>query len=150
MGYKHSDCNKETIIHQFLKMQAQVKSTPCIKHGKPKVYCLYSKLKPNSKCCESTELETDAEIEAESGAIANKCGDNCSYILTQLFCVQIPITFDLDVDIDQGIVCCGEPALGPCKSKCKTCTAEETNNINELDFTNETAITDETYSIDVE
>ena len=142
MADKYTDC--DTVIHQFLKLQAQVNSTPRVKHGKPKVYCFYSNLKPDSKCTESAEY-----TESETKAITNKCGDNCSFTLTQLFCVQIPIAFDVDVDIDEGIVRCGKPAFGPCKPKCYPCTTEEkeitddNRQTDDGDITKEITITDE-------
>lgn len=139
---KYNEC--DTIVHQFLKLQAQVNSTPRIKHGKPKVCCFYSNLKPDCTCTEDSEY-----TESETQAITDKCGNNCSFTLTQLFCVQIPIAFDVDVDIDEGIVRCSKPAFGACKPKCYSCSMEENEitddngQTDEIDITREMEITEE-------
>lgn len=36
-----------------------------------------------------------------------------NYTLTQIICIEIPISFDADVDIKEGILCCGEPEIQP-------------------------------------
>lgn len=38
-----------------------------------------------------------------------------------MICVEIPIAIGVDVDVDSGIVRCGTPDFGPCKSLCE-CT----------------------------
>jgi len=138
MSDKYNECDKDSIIHQFLKLQAQVTSTPHVKHGKPKISCFYSNLKPDCKCPECAE-----DTEAETQGFTNKCGNNCAFTLTQLICVQIPIAFDVDVDINEEVVCCGKPAFGPCKPQCYPCTTEESEKINDNNQTDEIDITDE-------
>ncbi|MGI6733614.1 MAG: hypothetical protein ACOX4J_05505 [Anaerovoracaceae bacterium] len=36
-----------------------------------------------------------------------------NYTLTQIICIEIPISIDADVDIKEGILCCGEPEIQP-------------------------------------
>ncbi len=38
MSYPNNDCCTETLIHQLVKVQAQVTVTPLVKHGEPRVY----------------------------------------------------------------------------------------------------------------
>ncbi|NLO76451.1 MAG: hypothetical protein GX092_06250 [Clostridia bacterium] len=54
----------------------------------------------------------------------------------------------MDVDINEGIVCCGKPAFGPCKPKCYPCTTEENEEITNSNQTDETDLTDKTEIID--
>lgn len=102
-----NSCDKENIVHQLLKVQAQVSVTPIVKHGKHKVYCLDSCIKPNSDCCNDGP------------------DHNCNFTLTQIICVEIPICFDADVDIKKGILCCGKPYVKP---DCKHDYKDDLNN----------------------
>jgi len=120
---QHAECDKEKIIRQLLKVQAQVTVTPLVKHGMPKVYCINSSLKRNFDCCVRECCDYDCchcdccdccdccdwdpvyDTAWESGRTKHKC----NFTLTQLICVEIPISIDADVDVDEGIVCCGRP-----------------------------------------
>ena len=102
----YDKCDKETIIHQLLKVQAQVSVEPLVEHGPPKVQCIRSSVRPGRFC--------------NSKKYPLMPNDKCTYILTQVICVEIPIKLDVDVDIDQGIVCCGTPEFGPCEPPCNT------------------------------
>lgn len=86
---EHYDNNK--IVQQLLEVEAQVTVTPHINHGKPKIFCVKSDILP---CCDSE-----------------------NFTVTQVIYVEIPITFDVDVDVDKGIVHCCEPDFGPCELK---------------------------------
>ena len=116
MSYPNNDCCTETLIHQMVKVQAQVTVTPLVKHGKPKVYCIETYFKSPDNCnvykgdCRRTRCKSE----------------NCdgTFNVTQVFCIEIPISFDVDVDVDKGILCCDDPEFGPCsplpeKSGCK-------------------------------
>lgn len=97
MSKQKINCCKDTIIHQLLNVQAQVTVTPDIDAGKPKVFCVDSKIKPN---CHYDK---------------KKKSDKCTFTISQALCVEIPFSIDIDVDVDEGIICCGNPELGPCK-----------------------------------
>lgn len=101
----HDQNNKcENIVRQLLKVQAQVKVTPFVKHGEPNVYCIDSQIKPKRKC---HDYEYEGDSHWESDCLRNKC----NFTLTQLICVEIPICVDADIDIKEGIVCCGKPEV---------------------------------------
>ncbi|HNS79656.1 MAG TPA: hypothetical protein PKM17_13495 [Syntrophorhabdus sp.] len=106
MEDKHINC-EETIVHQMVKVQAQVSVEPYIKCGRSKVYCIDSHIRPDCECDEIKEPE--------------RCDKKCTFTLTQVICVEIPIAIGVDVDVDPGIVRCGTPDFGPCKSLCE-CT----------------------------
>ena len=95
MSDQLNTCDKENTIHQLLKVQAQVKDKPLVKHGIPKVYCVHSCIKPHFNCCNE---------------------ESNNFTITQLIRVEIPISFGADVDIKKGIICCGNPDMS---SDCK-------------------------------
>ncbi len=99
---EHSNC--EALVHQLLEVEAHVTITPLIKHGKPIISCVESDIQP---CCDS-----EKEKEEKSETAARKC----TFTVTQLICVEIPIAFDVEVDVDQGIATCCTPDFGPCKT----------------------------------
>lgn len=105
MSDQHTKCDKENLVHQLLKVQAEVTITPLVTHGPPKVCCIDSEIKPDFDCDKWTELK--------------EANGKCSFTLTQIFCVEIPIELDVDVAIDKGIIGCGKPDFGPCKTPCK-------------------------------
>lgn len=82
----------------MVKVQAQVKVTPLVKHGTPRIYCV----DPGANdwdCC-------DWDF---------SCGDRtCDFNICQIMCIEIPICFDAAVDIKKGIGCCDQPGLLPC------------------------------------
>jgi len=106
-------CDKDNIIRQLLKVQAQITVTPLVTHGNPNVYCLDSCIKPNTNHYDN---KYDCDTTWESG-----CRPKCNFTLTQVVCVEIPISIDVDVDIKKGIVCCGRPEIKDKdeKRKCK-------------------------------
>lgn len=122
MSNQYTNCDKEKIIRQLLKVQAQITVTPQVKHGIPKVYCIKSNIKPNSNCynhdcydcdcdccdcdcCDCCGCDSDYNATWESGGSKHRC----NFTLTQVICVEIPISIDTDVDIDEGIICCSKP-----------------------------------------
>lgn len=96
-----TDCDKEEIVHQFLEVQAQVTVTPLVNHGTPKAYCVDSDIKQDGNW--------------DCVWRPGRRRDKCTFTLSKVICVEIPITFDVDVDVDQGITRCCEPDFGPCK-----------------------------------
>jgi hypothetical protein len=125
---KYNSCDKETILSQLLKVQAQVKVIPLVKHGKPIVRCIKTGIKPHSSCCDYgfdvcddyDEYGLDCDYESDCYCCRNPgCGfacepeDTCDFTLTQLICVEIPISFDADVNIKKGVLCCGKPDIVP-------------------------------------
>jgi hypothetical protein len=98
---EHSRC--DTIVHQLLELEAKVTLTPHIKNGKPKIFCIDSEIQP---CCES---------EKEDGEKLELAAKKCCFTVSQVICVEIPISFDVDVDVDKGIVNCCKPDFGPCE-----------------------------------
>ncbi len=104
MSNQYNTCGKENILSQLLKVQAQIKVTPLVKHGRPKVYCISSGIKPNSQDCDYKCDSCDDDYESAG---------TCKFTLTQLIKVEIPISFDADVDIKKGVLCCGKPEIVP-------------------------------------
>ena len=108
--HEHS-CDKENMIHQLLKVQAQVKVKPLVKHGIPKVYCVDSCIRPHlSRCHEASNGFGGFDDDYNDGC-ASLSDHNCNFTLTQLIRVEIPISFDVDVDIKKGVTCCGNPEI---------------------------------------
>lgn len=116
-----NSCDKEKIVHQLIKVQAQVKVTPLIKHGIPKVHCIASCIKPHSghtNCeydCGGCNYDYDYDCDSSDAS-----DHNCYFTLTQIICVEVPISFGVDVDVKKGILCCGKPDIKPdCIHDCK-------------------------------
>jgi hypothetical protein len=104
MPDQFDSCDKEKMIHQLVKVQAQVKVAPHVRHGIPKVHCIDTRIKPRFDSCNGEENDCDP---------ACCTHNNCDFTLTQLICVEIPISFGVDVDIKKGILCCGVPHIKP-------------------------------------
>ena len=113
MSIEHTNCPKETIVSQLMKVQTQVTINPIVTHGRPKVYCLDSDISHGCNREENPKSYYPAKEEC------SKPNNKCSFILTQLLCVEIPIELDVDVDVDKGIVCCGRPGIGSCDPRHK-------------------------------
>ncbi|HBR32314.1 MAG: hypothetical protein PHD46_02800 [Eubacteriales bacterium] len=94
---------KDLVVNQLIKAQTQVCVKPECKHGEPKVFCIDTKIKPGCECVDMSDYR--------------KAGEKCVFTITQLFCVEVPVSLDFDIDINEGIACCGKPEFGPCK-KC--------------------------------
>ncbi|MDD3169169.1 MAG: hypothetical protein PHC91_06880 [Eubacteriales bacterium] len=128
-----NSCDEELILRQLIKVQAQVEVTPLVRHGSPKIYCLNSSVKPNSyyNDCENDEYECESEWECDAWDCGHctwnhdcgsACGsdNHCNFTLTQMICIEIPISFDADVDIKKGILCCDTPYSKPdLRTECK-------------------------------
>lgn len=138
----HTAC--EAVVHQLLEVEAQITVTPLIKHGEPKVFCLETEIKPGclkgdcpdqhpvpvESLCHLAKTyfdghEKENESAQESSREKRKTGwqmkkesekprGKCTFTVAQTICVEIPIAFDVDVDVDKGVVCCHEPDIGPC------------------------------------
>lgn len=105
--------DNEAIVHQLVKVQAQVVITPLVKHGTPKVYCV------------AADFNQDCNCDIYRGDCCNiRRNGECGFTLTQILCIEIPISFDVDVDVNGRISCCGKADLGPCctppKKPCST------------------------------
>ncbi|NLB18510.1 MAG: hypothetical protein GX825_07260 [Syntrophomonadaceae bacterium] len=138
MDNQNNKCEKENLIRQLVKVQAQVSIIPDVRHGTPKVSCLDSCIKPSSFCsdkdyydcgccdrkcwdydrCWHNQFHCDYESGYDEYCCENSDYDSVSvsnqkynYTLTQLICVEIPISIDADVDIKEGITCCGKPEV---------------------------------------
>lgn len=115
-------CDRDSIIHQLIKVEAQVTVTPQVKHGVPKVYCIDSEIKPvcDSDCDSGTDCgdgnycDYDCDYDCDGRWKSSMTGNKCAFKLTQIICIEIPVMFDAEVDIKKGIVCCGEPDIEPC------------------------------------
>jgi hypothetical protein len=108
MSNQYPDCSKETVVSQLVKAQAQVTIKPIVKHGQAKVYCLESDIRPGHEI-KKVNYWTRPQDRCE------KPSNKCTFVLTQLLCVEIPIDFDVDVDVNKGITRCGTPKIGPCE-----------------------------------
>lgn len=132
MSDQYNKCNKENIIRQCVKVEAQITVTPLVEHGDPKVYCINSSIHPTSDCCNrkrcacnsydydfcdcnsydydfcdcnSCNWDTDYDEACESERARHKC----NFTLTQVICIEIPISIDAKVNIKEGIACCDRP-----------------------------------------
>jgi hypothetical protein len=102
---EHFNC--DAIVHQLLEVEAQVTVKPLIKHGKPMVYCV------------DTEIQTDRNCKEEEEENGSDKSDKCKFTVTQVICVEIPLSFSVDVDINDGRIDCSVPEVGPCAVKTK-------------------------------
>jgi len=93
--------NKELLVNQLIKALTQVCIKPSSTHGRPKICCLDTKIKQG--------------CDAEDFKDCCKPGEKCVFTVSQLFCVEVPIMLDIDVDVNEAIACCGKPEFGPCK-----------------------------------
>ena len=110
MADQNTNCDNEKIIYQHVMVQAQVTITPLIKHGKPKIYCINAEFDP---CRNINAYKENCYPTGE-----RSCG-SCFFTVEQVLCIEIPITFDVNVDVNQGVLCCGESDLGQCIPPCK-------------------------------
>jgi len=124
--YKYKKCNKENIISQFVKVQAQVTVTPLVAYGKPKVCCINSSITPNPcECCDYNSYENDCNCNSmdcnfydwntnyDETCESGKSETKCNFTLTQVICIEIPISIDADVNVKEGIACCGKHDVKP-------------------------------------
>jgi len=92
------------LVHQYVKVQAQVTVTPIVKHGMPKVYCIDADIDPG-RC--------DKDCPASNGD-AKRPG-KYTFCVEKTLCIEVPIFYDIDVDVDrEGVKYCGDPEFGPC------------------------------------
>lgn len=112
MSDQATNCGKVAIVHQLLKVGAQVTVKPIVKHGRPRAYCIDSHIKPGSDWEEK-------KIVFHGGKDSERSDGKCTFTVTQVVCVEIPIAIGVDVDVDEGILRCGTPKFGPCKTLCK-------------------------------
>nr|WP_315020012.1 hypothetical protein [uncultured Aminipila sp.] len=126
---ENNKCDKENVIRQLMKVEAQVTVTPLVEHGHPKVYFVNSCINPNLDCsndecnncnyCDCLNHDShnsaypfwgsDHSITCES----DKSKHKFNYTLTQVICIEIPISIDAEVDIKEGIACCDSPDVNP-------------------------------------
>ena len=139
-----NSCNKEKFLNQLLKVQAQIKVTPVVKHGKPRVYFIDSNIKQRPDCsinersiCDCVFCDSDYDHNYDSNDdydhdynynhdYNHDCGHtyesdhDCNFTLTQIIGIEIPISFDAAVSIKKGIQCCDIPIItSDCKDDCK-------------------------------
>ncbi|MGI6751653.1 MAG: hypothetical protein ACOX4U_03430 [Anaerovoracaceae bacterium] len=108
MSILNTNCEKQTIINQLFKVQANVTITPEIKGGIPKIVCHGSEVKPSRDCDENnlSNYRWGKKID-----IDNKC----TFTLTQIICAEIPLSIDVNVDVNSGVVDCHMPNIGQCR-----------------------------------
>lgn len=107
-----NDANCEKVVHQCLEVQARVSVAPTVKPGRPSVLCIASEFSSPGDRCELCR----ACCHTRKGPERTCCS---TFTVTQLLCIEIPLVFDVDVDIDGGIVHCGKPQIGPCQPSLK-------------------------------
>lgn len=113
MSDPNKKCEKDILVHQLVKAQADVNIEPHVRHGMPKIYFIDTDIVPHCECedCHKPVCETEKKPPMP--------GDKCCFTVTQVLCVEIPIIFDVDVDVDEGKIRCCKPDLGPCKPPCR-------------------------------
>jgi len=117
--------DNDTIINQLVKVQAQVTVAPLVKYGKPKIYCI--DIKPVSSC----NLDKYWKIICPECRALEKSGGKCSSTFTQVLCIEIPFAFEVVVDIDNSVICCGET---DCEIKTHTTKPLENNKVKFENF----------------
>lgn len=124
-----NQCDKQNVIRQLVKVEAQVTVTPLVEHGAPKVYCTNSCINPNfdygNPECDSCNYCDCFNHESYNSACCywdpnynttsecDRLKHKYNYTLTQVICIEIPIFIDAEVDIKEGIACCDKPDIFP-------------------------------------
>lgn len=138
MDNQNNKCENENLIRQLVKVQAQVSVVPDVRHGTPRVSCIDSCIKPNPhcfceedcdfRCCDrkcrdykrcwhnkfNCSFESDYDDccnENTDFDLVSAPGRKHNYTLTQVICIEIPISLGADVEIKEGIACCGKPEI---------------------------------------
>ncbi|MGI6678811.1 MAG: hypothetical protein ACOX2Q_07065 [Dehalobacterium sp.] len=112
MSGHYPRCDKETIVHQLVEVEARVTVLPLVRPGKPKVFCIDSYIRED--CATDEEKRKDYYESYDSRKRCGKEKQFCTFTVTQVICVEIPITIGADVDVDSGIARCGIADIGPC------------------------------------
>lgn len=107
------------MVNQLIRSQAHVTIEPAIRHGRPKVSCLDYNIRP------SYDWEEEEQIYCPPKDECIESSNKCSFILSQLFRVEIPIEMDVDVNVDKGIIRCGNPSIGPWDHKHKEINCDD-------------------------
>lgn len=102
----YSSCEKRALVHQCLEINANVTVTPILDHGNPTVLCIKS------------EVFSGHSGKEECGN-CDICNESCTFHVSQVLCVEIPICFGVEVDVEKGNIRCGRPDFGPCTCSCK-------------------------------
>lgn len=103
----YSSCEKRALVHQCVEINANVTVTPILDHGDPTVSCIKSEVCSGHSCKEKESVNCDS------------CSESCTFHVSQVLCVEIPICFGVEVDVEKGHIRCGRPDFGPCACKCK-------------------------------
>lgn len=85
------------IVSSQVCVEADVTITPTVTSGTPIVNCVGT---PTTATCRSLGFTPSVD-------------GTCSFTFAQVLCVNVPITFDADVDADKGDVACGLAFTGP-------------------------------------
>lgn len=88
-----SDCS--TIINETVCVQADITITPSVVVGTIEYFCVGG---PKIGSCTGTPVE------------------KCNFSVSQNICVQVPLTFSVDVDARPAGAACGTPSVGRCKA----------------------------------
>lgn len=96
------------IVSSQVCVEADVTITPTVTAGTPTVNCIGN---PTTATCQSMGFTPSVD-------------GTCSFTFAQVLCINVPITFDADVDAQRGDVACGMPFTGPnCENEPSTgCT----------------------------
>ncbi|MDF2943194.1 MAG: hypothetical protein K0S01_2052 [Herbinix sp.] len=77
----------ERTMHQKAKVSLPISIEPFVVSGKIK-----------ARCCGDPKVSID-------------CKDNCSYVITQEICIEIPLKFGVSTEINEEYVECEEPYI---------------------------------------
>ena len=84
---KESYITCEKIVHQKAKVSLPISIEPFVVTGKIK-----------ARCCGNTKITIE-------------CNDNCSYVITQEICVEIPVKFGVKTELKEECVECEAPFI---------------------------------------
>lgn len=116
---EYFNCEKNALVHQFLEVDARITVTPLIDHGKPTISCIKS------------DIRASCNSEEEKCRNQQQISEKCTFYVIQKICVEIPICFGVEVDVDKGRIRCGEPEFGPCTCRCEGDTSGEVYSFSE-------------------
>lgn len=91
----------DSILRQMVEVGAKVTVTPLVKPGKIKITCLKTRI-------------NRGKGKARSDRGRCYLVKQHSFVVTQMLSIQIPLRYGVRVDLEKGLVFCGNPDMGTC------------------------------------
>jgi hypothetical protein len=122
MSEQHAQCPKPVVVGQLIRTETRISVEPTINQCAPRLYCLESHVKPYRDCDERPN-----PLSVPSAECTMPPSRKCTFVLTQLLCVEVPIEYGINIGLEDEKIHCGRPSVKPCElnSKDKSLLVEE-------------------------